>query len=1068
MSLIDWAPLVRRVRLRSWQRTFGCGSVYRSARSVVLLSLVALMTSAGFLASLVPLAAPASATAPAVVPVVDTEVTTAGGYVSLSGIGDASHPDPALVLDTRLGVGAPRATVAAGGTVRLQVSGRGGVPASGVAAVALNVSVMDPTAMGYLTVYPDGVTRPAVSNINFGTVQAAPGQVITPVGAGGKVDLYNGSAGTVQLVADVTGYYLSGTPTAAGAFGSLAPSRLLDTRSGVGALKAASIAAGGTVHLQVTGRGGVPVSGVAGVALNVTVTAATRTGFVTVSASGSVRPVVSNLNFVAGQTVANLVIVRVGTGGRVDLYNGSGGTVQLIADVSGYYLSGTPTVAGAFGSLVPSRLLDTRIGLGAPKVAVAAGGIGKFQVTGRGGVPLSNVSAVVLNVTVTATARDGSVGVYGDGTREPTLPTLNFFEGQTLAGLVIVQVGADGKVDLENHSGGAIQLIADVSGYYLSGAVTVPGVYSSLTAFQLLDTRFGVGAPKGAVVGGGTVYLQVTGRGGVPVSGVSGVVLNVTARAPMAAGRVIVYADGTSRPSVSNLNFVAGQSVTRLLIAPVGVDGKVDLYNDSAGTVQLSADVVGYFGGIRTHPSITTLQSSSAASAYDTALTLTASVTGAPGTPVGDVRFTDASNGSVLANEPLVGGVAHLVTAALAPGTRNMVATYLGDNRTDPSVSTSRAITVTPPETTAATAFQNNSRHDGMDLGDTFNPATLHQAWSVNLKPASGTGAVSYPLIAGGRIFVMVAKVDSSWAFHDLVAFDAATGVIDWRVNWQMGSDAGIPVGITYDGGQLFAQTDAGQLTAYDAATGNINWTIAADNDSISSPLTAYDGVLYSSAGTSRLFASSEANGEVLWSAQVWDGVMSSPAVDDSGVYVDYACDFSYRFLLNGKMRWTDIFGCNGFGGATSVLNGGNLYLPGGNGPPGALIIATATGEISGTFGGTGMPSFDAANRYEVVDGVLNAVDKSGSPARWSFTGDGAIDTTPVTTNGIVFTGSSNGNLYGINSSTGAQEWTAVAPGPVSTVDGMVGSGPGIHIGLAAADGLLAVPAGGYLTVYKN
>jgi len=710
--------------------------------------------------------------------------------------------------------------------------------------------------------------------------------------------------------------------------------------------------------------------------------------------------------------------------------------------------------------------LDTRIGLGAPKVAVAAGGTVHLQVTGRRGVPLSNVSAVVLNVTVTQTASvtDGSVGVYGDGTYEQTLPTLNFFEGQTLAGLVIAQVGADGKVDLENHSGGTIQLIADVSGYYLSGAVTVPGVYSSLTAFQLLDTRFGVGAPKGAVAGRGTVYLKVTGRGGVPVSGVSGVVLNVIARTPIAAGRVIVYADGTSRPGVSNLNFVAGQSVPRLLIAPVGVDGKVDLYNDSAGTVQLSADVVGYFGGISTHPSITTLESSSAASTYDTALTLTASVTGAPGTPGGDVRFTDASNGSVLAIEPLIGGAAHLVTAALAPGTRNMVATYLGDNRTDPSVSTSRAIAVTPPATTVATAFQNNARHDGMDLGDTFNPATLHQAWSVNLNSASGTGVVSYPLIAGGRIFVMFAKVASPSAFHDLVAFDAATGVVDWQVS----GNAESPVGITYDGGQLFAQTEAGQLTAYDAATGNINWTVAAADHSISAPLTAFDGVLYGSADTGRLFASSEANGEVLWSTQVWNGDMSSPAVDDSGVYADYACDFSYRFGLDGKNRWTDIFGCNGFGGATSVLNGGNLYLPGGNGPPGALIVSTATGVRSGTFGGTGIPSFDAANMYEVVDGVLNAVDKSGSPTRWSFTGDGAIDTTPVTTNGIVFTGSSNGNLYGINSSTGAQEWTTIAHGPVSTIDGIIGSGPGIHIGLAAADGLLAVPAGGYLTVYKN
>jgi PQQ-like domain/Bacterial Ig-like domain (group 3) len=971
--------------------------------------------------------------------------------------------------------------VAAGATVHLQVTGRGGVPASGVAAVALNVSVLDPTAAGYLTVYGDGVTRPGVSNLNFVAGHPMPRQVITPVGASGKVDLYNGSSGTVQLFADVTGYYLSGTPTAAGAFGSLTPSRLLDTRSGVGALKA-SVAASGTARLQVAGRGGVPVSGVSAVVLNVTATAATRAGYLTVYADGSVRPGVSNLNFAAGQTVPNLVITRVGTNGLVDLYNGSGGTVQLIADVSGYYLSGKPTVAGTFGSLIPSRLLDTRIGLGAPKVAVATNGIGQFQVTGRGGVPLSNVSAVVLNVTVTVPTRGGSVGVYGDGTYRQSVPTLSFAAGQTVANLVVVQVGADGKIDLDNYSGGTVQLVEDVSGYYLSGAVTVPGVYGSLAPFQLLDTSSGVGAPTGAVATGGTVYLQVTGRGGVPVSGISGVVLDVTASAPTAAGKVIVYADATSPPGVSNLNFVAGQSVPRLLIAPVGTNGKVALYNDSLGTVQMSADVVGYFGGILTHSSITTLQSSCAASAYDTALTLTASVTsGAPGTPSGNVTFTDASNGSVLAIEPLIGGVAHLATAALAPGARNTVATYSGDNGSAPSVSTSRAITVTPPPTTVATAFQNDSRHDSMDLGDTFNPATLHQAWSVNLNPTSRTATVSYPLIAGGRIFVMVADVASPAEFQSFVALDAATGATDWQVS----SNAGL-VGLTYDGGQVFAQTGTGTLTAYDAASGHVNWATAPGQYSFSAPPTAYDGVLYASGAGSggTLFALSEANGEVLWSAQVWNGDMSSPTVDDSGVYEDYVCDYAYHFGLDGTTRWTDIFGCNGFGGATSVLNGSHPYLPGGNGPPGALIISTATGVSSGTFGGTGMPSFgghgmpsfgrhgmpsfDAANMYEVVGGVLDAVDKSGSPTNWSFTGDGAIDTTPVTTNGIVFTGSSNGNLYGINSNTGAQEWTAVAPGSVSTIDGILGSGPGIHIGLAAADGLLAVPAGGFLTVYTN
>jgi hypothetical protein len=127
-----------------------------------------------------------------------------------------------------------------------------------------------------------------------------------------------------------------------GVFGSLAPARLLDTRSGVGAAKAA-VAAGGTVRFSVLNRGGVPASGVSAVVLNITETGATAGGYITAYADGAARPGTSNLNFSRGQTIPNLAVVPVGADGKVALYNGSSGTVQLLADVSGYYLSSTGT-----------------------------------------------------------------------------------------------------------------------------------------------------------------------------------------------------------------------------------------------------------------------------------------------------------------------------------------------------------------------------------------------------------------------------------------------------------------------------------------------------------------------------------------------------------------------------------------------------------------------------------------------------------------------------------------------------------------------------------------------------
>ena len=107
--------------------------------------------------------------------------------------------------------------------VALGVDGHGGVPASGVSAVVLNVTVTQPKAAGFITVYPDGATRPLASNLNFVAGQTVPNLVVAPVGADGKVDLYNGSSGTTQLVADVSGYFSGAGLAPAGTFTSLTP-----------------------------------------------------------------------------------------------------------------------------------------------------------------------------------------------------------------------------------------------------------------------------------------------------------------------------------------------------------------------------------------------------------------------------------------------------------------------------------------------------------------------------------------------------------------------------------------------------------------------------------------------------------------------------------------------------------------------------------------------------------------------------------------------------------------------------------------------------------------------------
>jgi urease beta subunit len=399
-----------------------------------------------------------------------TDATSASGTATFTWViqvpGTFAPLSSARVLDTRAGLGAPQAVVGPGADLIVQITGRGGVPASGVSAVVANVTVTQPTAGGWVAVWADGGAMPPVSNLNFAAHQTVPNLVIVPVGSGGAIRFHNGSGGTVQLIADISGYYLGGTPTAAGTFAPLPPARVLDTRAGLGAAQIA-VGPGADLVVPVDGVGGVPATGVSAVVVNVTVAQPTAAGWASVWADGGTMPPVSSLNFTANQSAANLAVVSVGSDGAIRFHNGSGGTVQLIADISGYYLGGTPTAAGTFAPLPPARVLDTRAGLGAAQAVVGPGADLIVQITGRGGVPASGVSAVVANVTVTQPTAGGWVAVWADGGAMPPVSNLNFTAHQTVPNLVIVPVGSGGAIRFHNGSGGTVQLIADISGYSL-------------------------------------------------------------------------------------------------------------------------------------------------------------------------------------------------------------------------------------------------------------------------------------------------------------------------------------------------------------------------------------------------------------------------------------------------------------------------------------------------------------------------------------------------------------------------------------------------------------------------
>jgi sugar lactone lactonase YvrE len=367
----------------------------------------------------------------------------------------------------------------------------------------------------------------------------------------------------------------------------LAPARILDTRFGTGGYLA-PVAANATLAVDVTGVGGVPETGVSAVALNVTVTHPSDYGFLTVFPSGTSRPLTSSLNFVAGQTVANLVVAKVGVDGKVSIYSYGGGA-DVIADVVGWFGAG----GSRYNGLTPARLLDTRNGTGGFFAPVSPNGTIAVGVTGTGGVPAAGVSAVALNITVTEPSVGGFLSVFPSGTSRPLASSLNFVAGQTVANLAMAKVGVDGKISIYNYAGWS-HVVADVVGWF--GAEVSP--YHGLTPARILDTRNGTGGFAAPVGAKGTVAVSVTGKGGVPATGVSAVALNLTVTEPSAGGFLTVFPSGTPRPLTSSLNFVAGQTVANLVMATVGADGKISIYNN-AGSSHLVADVVGWFGPAR-------------------------------------------------------------------------------------------------------------------------------------------------------------------------------------------------------------------------------------------------------------------------------------------------------------------------------------------------------------------------------------------------------------------------------------------------------------------------------------
>ncbi len=382
------------------------------------------------------------------------------------------------------------------------------------------------------------------------------------------------AAGIRDVRAPATGATITARYVA-GRISAVSPRRLLDTRSGLGA-PAAPLAAGQPLRLQVTGTSG--VDAIAGaVVLNLTAVDARADGYVTAYPCGAV-PLVSNLNVVAADTVANLVTVPL---------DGSGGVcfvaqqpTDLVVDLAAV-VSGT---GDAYNAIAPTRVVDTREGTGLPMTSLTPGAVAVVPLDAArsaAGAPV-DASAVAANITVTNPSAAGFLTAFPCGTVPPTASNVNYSAGQTVSNLALVALGAQHALCITTNV--RTDVVIDVSGWLAPIGARVDLVVPQ----RAIDTR----TTSTRLAAGQTLQIDATSLGAPATS--TAMIANVTAVDTLVAGFLTVYPCG-SRPLASNVNYGARENRPVLAIAALSAARMVCVY--SSNPVDLVVDIQGWILG---------------------------------------------------------------------------------------------------------------------------------------------------------------------------------------------------------------------------------------------------------------------------------------------------------------------------------------------------------------------------------------------------------------------------------------------------------------------------------------
>lgn len=374
---------------------------------------------------------------------------------------------PIRAVDTRFGFGLSgyvgQVPAGDGNAVFLDVANTLGRGATDAEAVLLNltaVNVSSPLGGTFFKVWPSGGSTPTVSNLNINNGDTKSAAVWAKVGTDGYVKI-SSQSGTVDIIVDVLGYFGSSSD-----YVPVNPTRVFDTRDNTGGVGTSPIGAGGTLTFDPRGVGGVPSSGVDAVVYAYTAISNGATYVASIPNTTAAPDGTSIMNLGASQTRNNVAVTKLGTDGKIKIYNLLS-TTHMIADVVGYI----PTSSTSIVPLAPIRSMDTRIpqnSLGSPG-PVGAGAQWTSTVGGSFGVP-SNARGVVINLTGINPSGATFVTVWANGPAYPGTSNINLnTAGDVLANLTVTPLGTVGGMlgqdRFRNHAA-TIDVATDIQAYF--------------------------------------------------------------------------------------------------------------------------------------------------------------------------------------------------------------------------------------------------------------------------------------------------------------------------------------------------------------------------------------------------------------------------------------------------------------------------------------------------------------------------------------------------------------------------------------------------------------------------